>query len=297
VFLERPEEIALDTGGATQLFGRAALGLLAVAGPALGMMMLAAAAAHLLQHRPGFSTERIKPDLSKLSPMKGLKRIFGIEGVINLLKGMFKISAVGLAGFLTLWPERSRIASALDMEPQAMLSLLLALTMKLMVAALVVIAAMAAADYVWQRQRFQARHRMSRQELRDELKQSEGDPQIKGRIRQLRQERSRKRMMAAVPEATVVIMNPTHYAVALRYESGKMGAPVCVAKGVDRIALRIREIAEEHDVPVVENPPLARALYASVELEGEIPPEHYKAVASVIGYVMRLANERKFWRN
>jgi flagellar biosynthesis protein FlhB len=166
-----------------------------------------------------------------------------------------------------------------------------------MLVALVVIAVIAAADFVYQRQRFLSRHRMSRQELKDELKQSEGDPQIKGRIRQLRQERSRKRMMAAVPEATVVIMNPTHYAVALKYESGKMGAPVCVAKGVDRIALRIREIAEEHDVPVVENPPLARALYASVELEAEVPPEHYKAVAGVIGYVMRLANERKFWRD
>jgi flagellar biosynthesis protein FlhB len=297
VFLERPEEIVLDSGGAAQILNRAVWGLFAVAGPAIGLMMLAAAAAHLLQHRPGFSTERIKPDLSKLSPMKGLKRIFGLDGVVNLLKGMVKISAVGLACFSTLWPERDRIASALEMEPSAILGLMLALTMKLMLAALVVIAVIAAADFFYQRQRFLSRHRMSRQELKDEVKQSEGDPQIKGRIRQLRQERSRKRMMAAIPEATVVIMNPTHYAVALKYESGKMGAPVCVAKGVDRIALRIREIAEEHDVPVVENPPLARALYASVELEAEIPPEHYKAVAGVVGYVMRLANERKFWRD
>jgi flagellar biosynthetic protein FlhB len=297
VFLERPEQLALDSGGAAQLFNRAVWGLFAVAGPAVGLMMLAAVAGHLLQHRPGFSTERIKPDLSKLSPMKGLKRLFGMDGVVNLLKGMLKISAVTTACFLTLWPERDRIAGSLSMEPAATLGLMLALTMKLMMVSLVVIAAIAAVDFLYQRQRFMARHRMSRQELKDEVKQSEGDPQIKGRIRQLRMERSRRRMMAAVPQATVVIMNPTHYAVALKYESGKMGAPVCVAKGVDRIALRIREIAEEHDVPVVENPPLARALYASVELEGQIPAEHYKAVAGVIGYVMRIANERKFWRN
>jgi flagellar biosynthetic protein FlhB len=137
---------------------------------------------------------------------------------------------------------------------------------------------------------------MSRQELKDEIKQSEGDPHIKARIRQIRLERSRKRMIAAVPEATVVITNPTHYAVALKYESGKMGAPVCVAKGVDHMALTIRKVAEENDVPVIENPPLARALYAAVEIDGEIPAEHYKAVAQVIGYVMRLARQTKFWR-
>jgi len=167
----------------------------------------------------------------------------------------------------------------------------------MLVAALIVLAIIAALDYFYQRQRYFARHRMSRQELKDEVKQSEGDPQIKARIRQIRLERSRKRMMAAVPEATVVITNPTHYAVALKYESGKMGAPVCVAKGVDHLALSIRQLAKEHDVPIVENPPLARALYAAVELDKEIPQEHYKAVAQVIGYVMRLVDKNKFWRN
>jgi flagellar biosynthetic protein FlhB len=125
------------------------------------------------------------------------------------------------------------------------------------------------------------------QELREEFKQTEGDPTIKAKIRQLRQGRMRKRMMAAVPKASVVITNPTHYAVALQYERG-MEAPVCVAKGLDLIALKIREIAEENSVPVVENPPLARALHATVEIDEEIPPEHYKAVAEIIGYVMKL---------
>ena len=136
---------------------------------------------------------------------------------------------------------------------------------------------------------------MTVQETRDEYKQMEGDPKIKGRIRAIRSERSRKRMMAAVPQATVVITNPTHYAVALRYDKS-MSAPRCLAKGTDAVALRIRGVAEEHDVPIVENPPLARALYASVDVDETIPAEHFKAVAQVIGFVMRLKQKRG-WRS
>jgi flagellar biosynthetic protein FlhB len=134
---------------------------------------------------------------------------------------------------------------------------------------------------------------MTKQEVKDEHKESEGDPKIKGRIRALRLERHRKRMMANVPKATVVITNPTHYAVALKYEMEEMAAPVLVAKGVDYLAKRIRQIAESHEVPILENPPLARALYAAVEVDQEIPEEHYKAVAEVIGYVMRLKGKFK----
>ena len=155
-------------------------------------------------------------------------------------------------------------------------------------ASLVTLGVIAGLDYFWQRMRFMARNRMSKQEIKEEFRQNEGDPIIKAKVRQIRQERARKRMMAAVPGATVVIMNPTHFAVALKYESGKTAAPVCVAKGVDALALRIRAVAEENDVPVVENPPLARALHAPVEIDEAIPPEHFKAVAQVIGYVFRL---------
>jgi flagellar biosynthetic protein FlhB len=150
------------------------------------------------------------------------------------------------------------------------------------------------ADYVYQRNRWWNRQKMTLQETRDEYKQMEGDPKIKGRIRAIRNERSRKRMMAAVPEATVVITNPTHYAVALKYDKD-MAAPVCVAKGADSIALKIREIATDNDVPIVENPPLARALYASVDIDETIPTEHFKAVAQVIGFVMRL-RQRSSWK-
>jgi flagellar biosynthetic protein FlhB len=145
----------------------------------------------------------------------------------------------------------------------------------------------AAADYLFQYRQWFERQKMSLREMKEEFKQTEGDPLVKGKIRQLRQARMRKRMMAAVPKASVIITNPTHYAIALQYERG-MEAPVCVAKGVDLIALKIREVAGEHKIPIVENPPLARALHATVQIDEEIPAEHYKAVAEVIGYVMKL---------
>jgi flagellar biosynthetic protein FlhB len=146
----------------------------------------------------------------------------------------------------------------------------------------------AAVDLVYQKVSLLRQLRMSRQEIRDEMKQTEGDPVVRQRLRQIRQERARRRMMAAVPEASVVITNPTHYAVALKYEMGKTAAPVCLAKGIDSLALRIREVAEEHQIPIVENPPVAQMLYPSVEIDEEIKPEHYKAVAEIIGYVLRL---------
>ena len=165
---------------------------------------------------------------------------------------------------------------------------MLATALELFGAVVAILAIIAAADYLFQYQQWFQRHKMSRREIRDELRQSDGDPKIKAKIRQLRAGRAKKRMVAAVPTATVVITNPTHYAVALKYERG-MNAPVCVAKGIDSLALKIREIAQEHRVAIVENPPLARTLHATVEIDREIPAEHYKAVAEVIGYVMRLS--------
>jgi flagellar biosynthetic protein FlhB len=183
---------------------------------------------------------------------------------------------------------RGQLGSLLDESTADMAADMTHLIIRIMIAALAVLAVVAVLDYSLQRYRFIQRNRMSKQEVKDEMRQTDGDPAVKARIRRVRIERSRRRMMAQVPEATVVITNPTHFAVALKYESGKMAAPICVAKGVDALALRIRAVAEEAEVPIVENPPLARALYASVELDEAVPPEHYKAVAQVIGYVMRL---------
>jgi flagellar biosynthesis protein FlhB len=161
------------------------------------------------------------------------------------------------------------------------------LTLKMLATVVAILFLIAAIDYFLQYQQWFERQKMSVRELKDEFKQTDGDPAVKGKIRQIRQARMRKRMMAAVPKASVIITNPTHYAVALQYERG-MNAPICVAKGIDQIARRIREVAEKHGIPIVENPPLARAIHATVEIDQEIQADHYKAVAEVIGYVMRL---------
>ena len=297
IFLQDPAQMSLDSAGASALLKKCVYGFFAVVGPSFGLMVVAALSGHLLQHRPFFAADKIRPDFSKLSPMAGFKRMLGLDGMVNLVKGVAKIVLVGFAAFLAVRPDFGRLGSALDMDAAGMAAFALALIGKVLLASLIVLAAIGALDFVYQRQRFFARHRMTRQELKDEVKQSEGDPQVKARIRQIRLERSKRRMIAAVPEASVVIVNPTHYAVALKYESGKMAAPVCVAKGMDHLALTIRKVAEENGVPIVENPPLARALYAAVDLDEPIPPEHYKAVAQIIGYVMRLASRNSFWRN
>jgi flagellar biosynthetic protein FlhB len=163
----------------------------------------------------------------------------------------------------------------------------------LLFAVVCLLGAGAVVDWLWQRQRFMQRMRMSREEVKEDFKQTEGDPHVKNRQRQIRFQRARQRMIQAVPKATVVVMNPTHYAVALRYVQGETAAPQCVAKGLDLLALRIRQVAEENRVPVVEDPPLARALYATVEVDQTIPREHYKAVAKVIGFVMQAARRRR----
>jgi flagellar biosynthetic protein FlhB len=287
-FIQEPDDMAVDGAGLASLLRGVLLHLATILAPFMGVMLLAGLAGHVLQGRPGFNPEKLLPDFSKLSPMAGLSRIFGLEGVLNLLKGVIKLIIVAVAIWTQLWPARGMLEAILTESPQAVVGDMSHLLFKVLAAALAALLVIAGLDYVVQYSRFMRRNRMSRQEIKEEFRQSEGDPAIKARVRQIRQERSRKRMMAAVPEATVVITNPTHYAVALKYESGKTSAPVCVAKGVDQLALRIREVAEEHAIPVIENPPLARALHASVEIDDAIPPEHYKAVAQVIGYVMRL---------
>jgi flagellar biosynthesis protein FlhB len=186
-----------------------------------------------------------------------------------------------------LWPERQKLGAIVTADPAMILPFLRTIALRLLGTVVAVLAVIAAADYFFQYTQWFERQKMSPQEVKEEFRQSEGDPIIKGKLRQLRTARMRKRVMAAVPKASVVITNPTHYAIALRYERG-MNAPVCVAKGVDLIARKIREIAEEHRIPVIENPPLARALHATVEIDQEIPQEHYRAVAEIIGYIMRL---------
>jgi flagellar biosynthetic protein FlhB len=251
------------------------------------MLMIAATAGNMIQHRLVWSGESLKPKFSKVSPGAGLKRIFGKQAAANFAKGIFKLIALGAVMVAVLWPERHRLEAFLHFDPAEILSVTTGLTVHLMGAVVAMLAAVAIADYFFQYRTWYERQKMSLKEMKDEFKQSEGDPHIKGKIRQLRQQRMKKRMMAAVPKASVIITNPTHYSIALSYDRN-MAAPVCVAKGVDNIAFKIREIAKEHDIPIVENVPLARALYATVEIDEEIPVEHYHAVAEIIGYVMGL---------
>jgi flagellar biosynthesis protein FlhB len=253
------------------------------------MLALAAIAGNMIQHRLVWSTESLTPKFSKISPAAGFKRIFGKLALVNFAKGLFKLIALGAVMLAVLWPERHRLESFLHFDPSAILDVSTNLTVQLLGAVVAMLAAVAIADYFYQYRDWYGRQRMSLQEIKDEFKQSEGDPHIKGRIRQIRVQRMKKRMMASVPKASVIITNPTHYSVALSYDRG-MAAPVCVAKGVDNVAFKIREIAKKHDIPIVENVPLARALYATVDIDEEIPVEHYHAVAEVIGYVMRLKN-------
>jgi flagellar biosynthesis protein FlhB len=279
----------VHTDGAALLALGNSLGyaVLAAVGVPLLMLMLAAIAGNMIQHRLVWSAESLKPKFSKVSPGAGLKRIFGKQAAANFSKGLFKLIALGAVMMAVLWPERHRLESFLRFDPDAILTVTTGLTLHLMTAVVAMLAAVAIADYLFQYRQWYERQKMSLQEIKDEFKQSEGDPHIKGRIRQLRQQRMKKRMMAAVPKASVIITNPTHYSVALSYDRG-MAAPVCVAKGVDTIALKIREVAGAHDIPIVENVPLARALYATVDIDDEIPVEHYHAVAEIIGYVMGL---------
>ena len=288
LFLEQPETMSVDGAGLAAMMHFLLPQIAMTLAPFFAVMCTAGLAGHLLQSRPGFSLDKIMPDFSKVSPMAGFKRLFGADGWMNLLKGLAKMAIVGVAIWTQLWPERGGLEAILNQSTAAVMADMSRLLFKVLMASLSALGVIAGLDYFWQRIRFMSRNRMSKQEIKEEYRQNEGDPTIKAKIRQLRHERAKKRMMAAVPGATVVIMNPTHLAVALKYESGKMAAPICVAKGVDALALRIRAVAEENDVPVVQNPPLARALHAAVEIDETVPPEHYKAVAQVIGYVMRL---------
>jgi flagellar biosynthetic protein FlhB len=254
----------------------------------MALLMGGALLGALVQHKPVFSAEKLKPNLEKISLSKGMKRLFSAPSWVELLKTVLKFLIVGGVVAAILLPKSSLLVEMPSRGVETILPTIYVLTLKLLGGVLAVMAVLAGADYLFQVQQHRKRLRMTKQELKDEFKQTDGDPMVKARLRQIRAERSRKRMMAAVPEADVVVTNPTHYAVAMKYDHGKMEAPKVVAKGVDHLAARIRAVAEEHKVPIVENPPLARALYATVEVDQEIPPEHYRAVAEVISFIMKL---------
>jgi flagellar biosynthetic protein FlhB len=292
-FFSHPQDMRLDGHGGVEVFRYAVM----AGAPALLIVMLATgasgAAAGLLQSGLRLTPEKLKPDWSKVSLGKGMQRIFGPDGLMQFVKSLVKVLMTGAIAWWILKPVLPQFAALSGLEVGAILPFCLDVLKRLVFAVAALTLTVAAADWLWQRQRFLARMRMTREEVKEDYRQSEGDPHVRARQKQIRHERARRRMMQAVPGATVVVMNPTHYAVALKYEQGEDAAPLCVAKGLDSLALKIRSVAEEAGVPIVEDPPLARALYAAVDIDDMIPPAHYEAVAKIIGFILGAAAGRR----
>ncbi len=252
------------------------------------ILMVGALLGAMIQHRPMLTVEKIKPKLNKISPLAGFKRLFSMQNFFEITKSVLKLIIVGSVVLILVWPERDRLEQMMTFSPGDMADVIFIMVLRILGGVVAVMAVIAGIDFMFQKFQFLKKMRMTKQEIKDEMKQTDGDPHVKARLRQIRMERARTRMMAAVPEADVVVTNPTHYAVALKYDQGTMEVPKVVAKGADNIALKIREVAGENQIPILENPPLARALFATVEVDEEIQEAHYKAVAEVVGYIMRL---------
>ena len=285
--LARPYDFRLSAGADAVLLlatvGSAATAVLALP---LAVLMIFGIAVSVLQNPLRMVGERIKPQASRLSPTKGFTRIFGTQGRVEFLKSCFKLTILSTCAIYFLLKHKSDLVNAILLEPAALPQALAGQMLNVLIAVGISLAGIVAADLVWSRIKWRMDLRMSKQEVKDEHKQNEGDPLVRAKRLSLARDRARRRMLTAVPKATLVIANPTHYAVALRYISGDSGAPMVVAKGLDNIALKIREIAEANDIPVIEDKALARSLYAAVSLDRPIPPEFYKAVAEIILYLM-----------
>lgn len=272
--------------------GQLMLGLLWVVWPLLALSLLAAFAGPLVMGGLRFSGKALAPDFTRMNPLSGLKRLYGAESVAELTKSLLRVAFVGGAAGLALNHGVHRLHGMLNQSLEQATQTGLGLAMSMLVATAGALGLLAALDAPYQKWNWRRKLKMTRQELREEMKESEGSPEVKGRIRQMQHQLSQRRMMEAVPSADVVVVNPTHYAVALKYEGGRMRAPTVVAKGVDETALRIREVADKHRISIVSAPPLARALYREGQLGQEIPVRLYAAVAQVLSYVYQL----RAWR-
>lgn len=282
----------LSLGEPMALFHQAAIACVMAIAPFALPIVVAAAAATLAQTRFAMRSRAVRFDLGRMSPGKGLKRMFGSESLVETVKSVAKLLLVGGAVVQVLRQELPRI-EALPAAPLTVLpGMLASIVTRLLLAVVLAQTVIAGADVFWMWRQHLRHLRMSRTDVKDEIKETEGDPAIKMRIRRLRMRRARQRMLAAVSTATVVVTNPTHYAVALTYDNEKSNVPTLVAKGVDSMAARIREAARAHGVPIVANPPLARALH-QLPLGAPIPAEMYKVVAELIAYVWRLSGRMR----
>lgn len=262
--------------------------------PLLIAVLLAAVLGNVLQFGFMFSTESIQPKIEKISPIKGFKRLFSLRSMVELLKGILKVCVIGGIAYLIIRHEFDQLMPLAEQSVWGMFSYIGGVCFKILLAMTVMLVLLAALDYAYQRWEFEKSIRMTKQEIKDEFKNTEGDPMIKARIRRIQRDMAQKRMMAQVPKADVIITNPTHLAIAVQYLPDKMQAPTVVAKGAELVAEKIREIARENDVPIIENKPLAQVLYKMVKVNSLVPENLYRAVAEVLAFVYEQKNIKIF---
>ena len=286
MFLEKPEAWPLATETDVILLYKSVMAaVVRVVASLLVLLVIAGIASSVFQNVPQFVGERIRPQLSRISLAKGWSRLFGLQGFVEFLKSLAKLGFVSVVLVLVLSQDHRRLLAGMITSPLEFAMVIRQISVDILMAIVFVMALIAGADFVWSRFSWKRDMRMSKQEVKDELKQSEGDPIVKSRLRSLARDRSRRRMIAAVPRATLVIANPTHFSIALKYVREEDSAPVVLAKGQDLVALKIREIAREHNIPIFEDVALARSMYKQVSVDSVIPSQFYQAVAELVRVV------------
>lgn len=293
IYNKIPEAVTMYQGNIPeydfiQIIKYAVIRLLYIVGPILAIGFLVAFLSEVVQVKWQVTTKPLMPKLSKMSPISGFKKIISVNSLVELLKSVLKIALIGIVIYNYINDKKEYIFFLYDMSLLQALQLIGDLVIDLGIKISVIYAVIALADYIYQKIKFKKDMMMTKQEVKDEYKQQEGDPQVKGKIRAKMREVSQRRMMQSLPQADVVITNPTHYAVAIKYDPEQYDAPIVLAKGEDYLAQKIKEVAREHNVEIVENKPLARMLYANVDVGQLVPPELYQAVAEVLAFVYQL---------
>ncbi|QWU14162.1 flagellar biosynthetic protein FlhB [Paenibacillus sophorae] len=271
-----------------QLMNEYGVQILILLGPMLGITFILALISSVAQVGFMVTGEGVTPKFSKINPIKGFRNIFSMRSLVEMLKSIFKLLVIAYLVFNTLWGQKDNFSSLSHVSAEDVFRFTAKMTLNLGIKIGAALLIMAVLDYMYQRYEHEKSLRMSKQEIKDEFKKMEGDPLIKGKIRERQRRMAMQRMMQEVPGADVIITNPTHFAVALKYDGSKMEAPQIVAKGQDYVALRIRSIAKEHGVMTMENKPLARALFQRAEIGDSVPADLFQAVAEVLAYVYKL---------
>ncbi|MFZ5996308.1 MAG: flagellar biosynthesis protein FlhB [Nitrospirota bacterium] len=289
--LKRGFDIHLSDASFVEIFKDDSFQIGMMMAPLFGTILVIVAAVHFLQTGFLVTAQPLSPDLSKINPIEGIKRFFKLNTVVEALKGFLKVIILGVILYLLLIKEVVNLPALVDMDIASIAGFSYVQVKKLLLISAAVLSIFAVADYAYQRWQFERNLRMTKQEVKEEHKEVEGDPRVKARIKSLQREMARKRMMQEVPKSDVVITNPTHFAVALKYDAAKMGAPTVVAKGANLVAEKIKEVAKAHGVPVFEDKPLARSLF-KLKIGQEIPEAFYKALATILANVYRLKGRR-----